>query len=146
MKDSLTYLIFQTLPVQFGVLQVRETKSIWNYLVLAGKNSPFFFLDFYNLLVIFFPFLQICTIMFSFRYLDLVTEQYHRRIQGLVWAYRFSRSKSRKEAGSLGTWVTGTRPPGKSFMFTFRESFKHARMLLGFTALSLKMIGEHHSQ
>ena len=38
------------------------------------------------------------------------------RIQGLVWAYRSLRSESQKEAGGLGAWVTGVRPPGKSFM------------------------------
>ena len=36
---------------------------------------------------------------------------------------------------SLGHEV---RHPGKSFMFTFRESFKHAQMFLGLIASSLK--------
>ena len=39
-------------------------------------------------------------------------------------------------AGSLGY---GVRPPGKSFIFTFRESLKHAEVFLGLIASSVKM-------
>ena len=50
-----------------------------------------------------------------------------------------------KVTRKLGAWFTGSRPLGKSFMFTFRGSI-HAWMFLGLIAWSLKMIQDHQNQ
>ena len=73
------------------------------------------------------------------------------RIQDLVWAYQFLQSNIRKEARGLKAWVMGTRSPRKSFIFPFREYFKHEYFkhpstLLGLIDSSLKMLKEHQNQ
>ena len=82
--------------------------------------------------------------VFIFWLVRLLREQW--RIQGLVWVYRFSRSRSRKEAWGQGVWVTGARSLGKRFIFTFRKSSKHAWMFVGLIVSSMKMFREHQNQ
>ena len=39
----------------------------------------------------------------------------------------------------------GAKPPGKIFIFKFRESLKHAKVFLGLMASSLKMFKTHQN-